>query len=151
MDTMNMLQMAPAMAVLAEGDIEQGRRFWRDTLGFQEIAYDEGQRQATFRAGQSTWFSIYEHQGGSKCDHTQLSFAVQDLGQTVAGLRQAGIRFEEYDLPYLKTVNGIADMADGSRASWFTDPGGNIVGVFQLSQQRWQQMQAELGMAAASR
>jgi hypothetical protein len=29
------LNQSPVMATLAEHDIEQGRRFWRDTLGFQ--------------------------------------------------------------------------------------------------------------------
>jgi hypothetical protein len=102
---------------------------------------------ATYRGGQGTWFSIYQHEGGSKCDHTQLSFVVDDIDSTMQKLRQQGVRFEEYDLQYLKTQNGIADMGEDSKGSWFKDPGGNIIGVFQLSRRQSQQMQSEMSMA----
>jgi hypothetical protein len=46
----------------------------------------------------------------------------------VAELRSRGIVFEEYDLPGLKTINGIADM-DGERAAWFKDSEGNILSI----------------------
>ncbi len=145
------LASAPVTATLAEGDMEQGRRFWRDTLGFQEIDYDETQKEATYRAGQGTWFGIYQHEGGSRCDHTQMSFAIQDIDSAVQALRQKGVRFEEYDLPYLKTQSGIADMGGGSKGAWFKDPGGNIVGLFQPSAESWQRMQSAMQMAGVSR
>ena len=37
-----------------------------------------------------------------------------------------GVRFEDYDLPDLKTVNHICEMGD-ERAAWFSDPDGNIL------------------------
>jgi catechol 2,3-dioxygenase-like lactoylglutathione lyase family enzyme len=43
-----------------------------------------------------------------------------------AGLRERGVAFEEYDLPDLKTENGIAMIGD-LRASWARDPDGNII------------------------
>jgi hypothetical protein len=64
-------------------------------------------------------------------------------------LSQNGVKFEEYDLPYLKTQNGVADMGDGTMGSWFKDPGGNIVGVVQMSPQAQQRMQSEMSMAGA--
>ena len=46
--------------------------------------------------------------------------------------------FEEYDLPGLKTVNGIADIEGnypskgaGERAAWFKDSEGNVLGLGQ--------------------
>jgi hypothetical protein len=33
------------------------------------------------------------------------------------------VTFEEYDLPGLKTVNGIAELG-GMRGAWFKDPEG---------------------------
>jgi hypothetical protein len=50
---------------------------------------------------------------------------------TVAELRGKGVRFEDYDLPGLKTVNGIAELG-GIRGAWFKDPEGNILSVVQL-------------------
>ena len=41
-------------------------------------------------------------------------------------LRERGVAFEEYDLPDLKTENGIASIGD-LRASWARDPDGNII------------------------
>jgi hypothetical protein len=48
----------------------------------------------------------------------------------VADLRGKGVSFEEYDLPGLKTVNGIAELG-GMRGAWFKDPEGNILSVVQ--------------------
>jgi hypothetical protein len=49
----------------------------------------------------------------------------------VADLRGKGVTFEEYDLPGVKTVNGIAELG-GTRGAWFKDPEGNILSVVQL-------------------
>ena len=57
----------------------------------------------------------------------------------VTELRKRGVVFEEYDLPGLKTVNGIADVSDnypssggiGERGFWFRDRKGNLLAVGQ--------------------
>jgi hypothetical protein len=41
------------------------------------------------------------------------------------------VTFEDYDLPGLKTVDGIADLG-GIKGAWFKDPEGNILSVVQL-------------------
>jgi len=51
----------------------------------------------------------------------------------VTELRERGVVFEEYDLPGVKTVDGIAEHASGARGAWFKDPDGNIL---QISQYR---------------
>jgi hypothetical protein len=56
---------------------------------------------------------------------------VPDVRAAVADLRSRGVVFEEYDFPGLKTVDGVADLGDGS-AAWFKDTEGNIVGVVEL-------------------
>jgi hypothetical protein len=47
---------------------------------------------------------------------------------TVNGLRERGVVFEEYDLPRLKTEDGVATVGNLSFA-WFRDPDGNVVGI----------------------
>jgi hypothetical protein len=42
------------------------------------------------------------------------------------------VTFEEYDMPGLKTVNGIAELG-GEKGAWFKDPEGNILSVSQTS------------------
>lgn len=114
--------------MLAENDIQEGRMFWRDTLGMEEVWADEEYGEVVFRAGKSL-FAIYEHRGGSSADHTQLAFQVTDVRATKQQLENAGITFEEYDMPNLKTENGVAPMGYGSEGAWFLDPGGNIIGI----------------------
>jgi hypothetical protein len=48
----------------------------------------------------------------------------------VAELRERGVVFEEYDMPGLRTVRGIAELGGVEQAAWFrvseflTDPTG---------------------------
>ena len=43
-------------------------------------------------------------------------------------LRGKGVKFEEYDFPGLKTVNGIATMGE-LKTAWFRDSEGNILAL----------------------
>jgi hypothetical protein len=53
---------------------------------------------------------------------------VDDVEKAVVDLRSKGVTFEEYDMPGIKTVNGIADMGD-FKGAWFKDPEGNILAI----------------------
>ena len=44
----------------------------------------------------------------------------------MARLRERGVVFEDYDIPGLKTVDGVAEM-DGERTAWFRDSEGNFI------------------------
>jgi len=57
---------------------------------------------------------------------------VRDVEAAMAALRAEGVTFEEYDMPGLKTVNGIAELG-GERGAWFKDPEGNILSVVEYS------------------
>lgn len=127
---MKTLKDAPVVPMLPTSDLARARSFWRDTIGLTERQYDERQRGATYEAGKGTMFAIYERDHGSTADHTQLSFGVEDFDGTIQALKGQGVRLEDYDLPNVKTVNGIADMGDGAKAAWFKDPDANIIGVF---------------------
>jgi hypothetical protein len=65
---------------------------------------------------------------------------VVDIEATVAALKARGVVFEEYDLPGLKTVNGIAEIVGnypskgvGEKGAWFRDSEGNLLGLGQPS------------------
>jgi hypothetical protein len=47
-------------------------------------------------------------------------------------LRERGVTFEEYDLPGLRTINGVAAVGQ-IKGAWFKDPDGNVIGVVHLS------------------
>jgi predicted enzyme related to lactoylglutathione lyase len=121
------LTMAPAYAVLPAEDLERAREFWGDALGFEVEDYPE-MRQFVIDAGEGTHVMVYER-ARTKAEHTTLSFMVGQFDEVMADLRSRGVEFEDYDMPGLKTVNGIVEMPDGGRGAWFTDPEGNIVNV----------------------
>jgi hypothetical protein len=82
-----------------------------------------------YRSGDS-YFSLYPTEFAGTAQHTLGAFMVADVEAAVAELRGTGVSFEEYDLPGLKTVNGIAELG-GIKWAWFKDPEGNILSVVQ--------------------
>jgi hypothetical protein len=67
-----------------------------------------------------------------------MGWEVEDIEVTVRELRARGVVFEEYDVPGLKTVDGIADIegnypskGSGERGAWFRDSEGNLLGIGQ--------------------
>jgi catechol 2,3-dioxygenase-like lactoylglutathione lyase family enzyme len=109
-------------------DLERTRRFYEDVLGAQAVTENPG--AILYRSGDS-YFSLYPTEYAGTAQHTLGAFMVQDIEAAVADLRGKGVTFEDYDLPGLKTVNGIADLG-GIRGAWFKDPEGNILSVVQL-------------------
>lgn len=127
-----MLAGAEVAAVVPVSDIDRAVNFYGDVLGLEmrERREDLPQnREAEFHAGDGTLLA-YESVGAGQSRHTVAGFRVDDIDATVAGLRERGVTFEEYDMPDLKTENGIASVGD-VRAAWFKDPDGNILAVEQ--------------------
>jgi catechol 2,3-dioxygenase-like lactoylglutathione lyase family enzyme len=115
-------------ATIPAKDVDGTRRFYEDVLGAQAISEDPG--GIIYRSGDS-YFSLYLTESAGTAQHTLGAFRVQDVEAAVAKLRDKGVTFEDYDLPGLKTVNGIAELG-GIRGAWFKDPEGNILSVVQL-------------------
>ena len=115
-------------ATIPARDLDRTRRFYEDVLGAQAVMEDPG--GIIDRSGDAI-FSLYPTQFAGIARHTLGAFMVGDVEATVAELRGRGVRFEDYDLPGLKTVDGIAELG-GVRGAWFKDPEGNILSVVQL-------------------
>jgi catechol 2,3-dioxygenase-like lactoylglutathione lyase family enzyme len=109
-------------------DLDRTRRFYEDVLGAQAVMEDPG--GIIYRSGDS-YFSLYPTDFAGTAQHTLDAFMVRDVEATVAELRGKGVTIEDYDLPGVKTVNGIAELG-GTRGAWFKDPEGNILSVVQL-------------------
>jgi catechol 2,3-dioxygenase-like lactoylglutathione lyase family enzyme len=109
-------------------DLDGTRRFYEGVLGAQVVMEDPG--GIIYRSGDS-YFSLYPTEFAGTAQHTLGAFMVQDVEAAVADLRGKGVTFEEYDLPGVKTVNGIAELG-GTRGAWFKDPEGNTLSVVQL-------------------
>jgi hypothetical protein len=84
-------------------------------------------------------FALFASAGASPGTFTQMGWEVDDIEATVAALKDRGVAFEEFDLPGLRTVDGIAEIAGnypskgarGERGAWFRDSEGNMLGIGQ--------------------
>ena len=55
---------------------------------------------------------------------------MEDVAAEVAELKSRGVKFEDYDMPGIKTIDGIA-TGGGAKTAWFKDSEGNILAVSQ--------------------
>jgi catechol 2,3-dioxygenase-like lactoylglutathione lyase family enzyme len=116
-------------------DMDRARAFYADKLGLEPVEERPGGLRYVVAGGE---FALFESAGAASGDHTQMGWEVDDIDATVAELRSRGVVFEEYDLPGLTTVGGIADIAGnypskgtGERGAWFRDSEGNMLGIGQ--------------------
>lgn len=116
-------------------DLERARRWYAEKLGLEPV--EERSGGLRYRCGGS-YFVLFASAGAPSGTHTQMGWEVADIEATVAALRARGVVFEEYDLPGLTTVNGIADIdgnypskGTGERGAWFRDSEGNLLGMGQ--------------------
>ena len=130
-----MLKNGRVVARLPAQDLDRARTFYADKLDLYPVEEREGGLRYEGDAGE---FALFESAGTASGTHTQMGWEVDDIDATVAGLRSRGVVFEEYDLPGLKTVHGIADIegnypskGTGERAAWFRDSEGNMLGIGQ--------------------
>ena len=109
-------------------DLQRAKKFYADKLGFTDP--EESPGGLVYRCLNS-WFLVYPTSEAGKATHTLGGWESHDIEADVAALKARGVVFEEYDMPGLKTVNGIAKTGPG-RAAWFKDSEGNILGIIQF-------------------
>jgi len=126
--TTTMLATKPLYAVLPADDLVRARRFYHDMLGLTVDDVDGG---FLVHTGGGTQFMVYHTEMSHASGNTVAGWVVDDLTSAVRDLRSHGIKFEDYDLPYLKTTDGIAQTPMGP-AAWFKDTEGNIINVAQM-------------------
>jgi catechol 2,3-dioxygenase-like lactoylglutathione lyase family enzyme len=131
-----MLERGEVATRLPAQDLERARRFYAEKLGLEPV--EERPGGLRYRCG-SGEFALFESAGAASGDHTQMAWEVDDIEATVTALRDRGVEFEEFDLPGLRTVGGIAKVEGnypskgglGERAAWFHDSEGNLLGIGQ--------------------
>jgi catechol 2,3-dioxygenase-like lactoylglutathione lyase family enzyme len=139
-----MLDGADVAARLPVRDLAEARAWYAEKLGLEPS--EERPGGLLYRCG-SGEFGLFESAGGSSGTHTQMGWVVDDLDATVTELRARGVELEEYDIPGLRTVDGVAEIQGnypsrgglGERAAWFRDCDGNMLGIGEpLSRRLWE-------------
>ena len=120
-----MLESAKVYATIPAQDLERARAYYEEKLGLKGEGGPEG---IQYKMGDGTGFLLFMSSGKANGEHTQMGWDVIDLEGTVKQLRANGVVFEEYDMPGLKTVDGIADI-EGSKGAWFKDSEGNLLAI----------------------
>jgi hypothetical protein len=121
-----MLADSPIDVVLLAPDLGASRRFWADRVGLAVLSEDES--TVVLGCGGDSRIILSASSTGTADEQTQASWRVDDLAAELAELRSRGVEVMEYDLPGLKTENGIFDSGDALHA-WIVDPGRNTIGI----------------------
>jgi catechol 2,3-dioxygenase-like lactoylglutathione lyase family enzyme len=130
-----MLEHSDVATRLPVQDLKRARSFYAEKLGLEPV--EERPGGLLYHCGKCS-FALFQSAGAAAGTHTQMAWEVADIEATVAALRSRGVVFEEYDLPGLKTANGIARIAGnypskgtGEKGAWFKDSEGNLLGIGQ--------------------
>lgn len=125
-----MLGSGTVIAMVAVKDIEEGKRFYGETLGLTQTEENPGGVGYTVGGGQ---LFVYTSDTAGSGAATAAAFNVEDVEGTVEALKSKGIQFERYEMPGVDSSSDVhsIDMGEGAvfKAAWFKDPDGNILGI----------------------
>ena len=123
-----MLRNAPIVPYIPVTELARARKFYEGKVGLEHR--EEYAGGVIYECGQGSWVFMYRSTGAGTSKASQAFWAVDDVAAEVAELKTRGVVFEEYDMPGLRTVNGIL-TAGGAKTAWFKDSEGNILAVSQ--------------------
>jgi len=123
-----MLKTARIVPYIPVADVARARKFYEDKIGLTpRETYAGG---VIYECGNGSWVFMYPSPGAGTSKASTAFWTVGDVAAEVAELKGRGVKFEEYDMPGLKTADGIA-TAGGAKTAWFKDSEGNILAISQ--------------------
>ena len=124
-----MLTRSHTTTILPVLEVERARRFYEQQLGLKpEGAKADG--SFWMRTDDGSSIALIPRPDRQPSPYTALSFEVDNLEGEISDLEQRGVRFEDYDLPGLKTENHVFRTED-EKCAWFADTEGNILCIHQ--------------------
>jgi catechol-2,3-dioxygenase len=119
----------PIVVVLLATDLETSRDFYAGKLGLEIL--NESEEAVTYKCGGDSQLAVTKSTTGTADEQTQAGWRVTDLGAELAELRSRGVEIQDYDMPGLTTVDGVADIGFALMA-WIVDPHRNALAIIQL-------------------
>lgn len=119
-----MLTTSTVTTMLPVVDMQRARQFYEGKLGLQPGGL-KPDGKFVYTVGGSV-LALFPKPEGTKADHTAVSFQVPDIAASIASLKRAGVVFEDYDFPGLKTVDHVCVLG-AEKAAWFKDSEGNFL------------------------
>ena len=124
-----MLAEQPIDVMVLATDLGVAKEFYGGKIGLEILI--ETDDFVTFRCGGDSRLVVTKSETGTSEEQTKASWRVSDIASEVAALRARDVEIVAYDEPWLKTVEGIADVGFALSA-WFVDPSGNTIGMLQM-------------------
>jgi len=120
-----MLAQAPMTTMLPVKDLDRARDFYVKKLGLaaEGLAADG---KFLLRCEGGAKLALFPKPGGTKAEHTAVSFLVNDIVAEIHALERRGVQFHDYDLPGLKTFEHVCVLGS-EKAAWFSDTEGNVL------------------------
>lgn len=115
-----------AYATIPAADMNRAKAWYRDKLSLTPSSEDD--MGCMYRVGGGTSFLLYPSTNAGQAPNTLLSFTTDDIEAEMRDMRGHGVSFENYDMPGLKTVDGLATLGS-FHSAWFRDSEGNILAV----------------------
>jgi catechol 2,3-dioxygenase-like lactoylglutathione lyase family enzyme len=125
-----MLTHSPVTTILPVIDMARARDFYQDKLGLTP----QGERpdgKFVYACGGGALLALFQKDGGTKAEHTAISFEVRDVADSIRQLQVRGVIFHDYDFPGLRTVNHVCVLGS-EKAAWFNDTEGNILCIHEV-------------------
>src|SRR5438132_5311306 len=120
-----MLTNSHLTTILPVVQVDRARRFYEEKLGLQpEGEHADG--SFWMRTGTGDTVALIPRPDRNPAEYTSMSFEVDDIDSEIKDLERLGVKFEDYDLPNLKTVNHVFATSD-EKCAWLTDTEGNIL------------------------
>ena len=116
-----------ATAMIPALDLERAIAWYEEKLGLSPTSRPE--YGANYQLKDVSVF-LYPSEYAGTAEHTLLSFDCPDLLSDMDAMRHKGVVFLDYDLPGLRTENGVATFGPVKNA-WAKDSEGNILGFVQ--------------------
>ncbi len=123
------LTMSSATTILPVDDPARAHSFYTEKLGLPHRGTTDDGHQLLGNDG-GPLLELMPVSDGKHSEHTALSFQVTDIEATVRDMEARGIRFQDYDLPTLKTENHICTTGS-EKCAWFMDTEHNILCIHQ--------------------
>jgi catechol 2,3-dioxygenase-like lactoylglutathione lyase family enzyme len=126
-----MLSRFPVYAVLPSSDLGRARDWYEEKMGMLPTKEEPG--GLWYECADGTWFVVAMSSFAGTAQNTAASFQVVDIESVIGDLRHRGVVFEEYDLPGMKTENGLFTTGP-YKAAWFKDSDGNTVEISEITE-----------------
>jgi catechol 2,3-dioxygenase-like lactoylglutathione lyase family enzyme len=124
-----MLGSADLVAFVATRDLEAAGAFYGSTLRLRLL---EANGFARVYDAHGTQLRVTLVESRASAPYTVLGWRVEDIAQSIAELRSAGVRFKRYE-GMDQDENGVWVAPGGTRVAWFSDPDGNTLSLQQVA------------------